>query len=75
MNSVAPGVIWSNYYDRMLTIVPDPEAFKEGLRARAPSNRWGEPKDIASAIVWLASERASFATGTMLTVDGGASVW
>ena len=75
VNSVAPGVIWSNYYDKMLTQVPDPEAFKAGLRARAPTNRWGEPKDIASAIVWLASERASFATGTMLTVDGGASVW
>lgn len=75
VNSVAPGVIWSNYYDKMLTQVPDPEAFKAGLRARAPSNRWGSPDEIASAIVWLASDRASFATGTMLTVDGGASIW
>jgi NAD(P)-dependent dehydrogenase (short-subunit alcohol dehydrogenase family) len=75
VNSVAPGVIWSNYYDKMLTQVSDPEAFKAGLRARAPSNRWGTPDEIASAIVWLASDRASFATGTMLTVDGGASIW
>lgn len=75
VNSVAPGVIWSNYYDKMLAQVPDPEAFKAGLRARAPSNRWGSPEEIASAIVWLASDRASFATGTMLTVDGGASIW
>lgn len=75
VNSVAPGVIWSNYYTKMLTQVPDSEAFKAGLRARAPSNSWGEPDDIASAIVWLASDRARFAVGTMLTVDGGASIW
>lgn len=75
VNSVAPGVIWSNYYDKMLSQVPDPEAFKAGLRARAPTNRWGTPDEIASAIVWLASDRASFATGTMVTVDGGASIW
>ncbi len=75
VNSVAPGVIWSNYYNKMLTQVPDPEAFKDGLRRRAPNNRWGEPIEIANAIVWLASDRSSFATGTMLTVDGGASIW
>lgn len=75
VNSVAPGVIWSNYYARMLTEVADPEAFKDGLRARAPSNRWGDPADIANAIVWLASDRSSYAVGTMLTVDGGASIW
>lgn len=75
VNSVAPGVIWSKYYERMLTQVEDPEAFKAGLRARSPSNRWGEPAEIANAIVWLASDRASFATGTMLTVDGGAAIW
>lgn len=75
VNSVAPGVIWSNYYMKMLDQVPDPEAFKAGLRARAPSNSWGQPEDIANAIVYLASDRASYAVGTMLTVDGGASIW
>lgn len=75
VNSVAPGVIWSNYYLKMLNEVPDPEAFKAGLRARAPSDSWGQPEDIANAIVYLASDRSSFAVGTMLTVDGGASIW
>lgn len=75
VNSVAPGVIWSNYYHQMLTQVEDPEAFKAGLRARAPSDSWGEPEDIANAIVYLASDRASYAVGTMLTVDGGATIW
>ncbi len=68
-------MIWSNYYDKILTEVPDPEAFKEGLRARSPSHTWGEPEDIAFAIVWLASPRARYANGTMLTVDGGSSIW
>ena len=75
VNSVAPGVIWSSYFGKMLTEVSDPEAFKAGLRARAPTNRWGEPIEIGNAIIWLASSRASYATGTMLTVDGGASIW
>ncbi len=71
VNSVAPGVIWSNYYDRMLTQVPDPAAFKKGLQDRAPMGRVGQPNEIATAILWLASDDSSFATGSMLTVDGG----
>ncbi len=71
VNSVAPGVIWSNYYDRMLTQVPDPAAFKKGLQDRAPMGRVGQPNEIATAILWLASDESAFATGSMLTVDGG----
>jgi NAD(P)-dependent dehydrogenase (short-subunit alcohol dehydrogenase family) len=71
VNSVAPGVIWSNYYDRMMTQVPDPAAFKKGLQDRAPMGRVGQPDEIASAILWLASDESAFATGSMLTVDGG----
>ena len=71
VNSVAPGVIWSSYYDQMMTQVPDPVAFKNGLRDRAPMGRIGEPKDIAGMIAWLASDESSFATGAMFTVDGG----
>jgi NAD(P)-dependent dehydrogenase (short-subunit alcohol dehydrogenase family) len=71
VNSVAPGVIWSNYYDRMLTQVADPAAFKKGLQDRAPMGRVGQPDEIASAILWLASDESGFATGSMVTVDGG----
>jgi meso-butanediol dehydrogenase/(S,S)-butanediol dehydrogenase/diacetyl reductase len=41
---------------------------------RALLNRWAEPEEIAYPILWLASEEASFITGTSLTVDGGYSV-
>lgn len=71
VNSVAPGVIWSNYYDRMMAQVPDPMAFKKGLQDRAPMGRVGEPAEIATAILWLASEESAFATGSMMTIDGG----
>lgn len=75
VNSVAPGVIWSNYYNKMLTQVPDPDAFVNGLKARAPMGRYGEPRDIANAILYLACDESGFATGSMLTVDGGAAAW
>lgn len=75
VNSVAPGVIWSNYYDKMLKEVADPDAFVRGLKARSPMARVGQPEDIAKAILYLASDESSFATGSMMTVDGGASAW
>ena len=71
VNAVAPGVIWSNYYDRMMQQVPDPAAFKKGLQDRAPMGRIGEPKDIANAILFLASDESSFATGSVMLIDGG----
>jgi NAD(P)-dependent dehydrogenase (short-subunit alcohol dehydrogenase family) len=75
VNAVAPGVIWSNYYEKMLETVPDPEAFVTALKARAPMNRMGSPEEIASMMLWLASEDSSFATGALFTVDGGMTAW
>jgi 3-oxoacyl-[acyl-carrier protein] reductase len=43
----------------------------EGWSADAPLKRLGEPREVADAIVWLASERASYVTGQTLLVDGG----
>ncbi|MGO4328965.1 SDR family oxidoreductase [Cupriavidus sp. 2TAF22] len=71
VNSVAPGVINSSYYDKMFKEVADPIAFRKGLEARSPLNKMGEPMDIAQMILFLASDESSFATGAMFTVDGG----
>jgi NAD(P)-dependent dehydrogenase (short-subunit alcohol dehydrogenase family) len=71
VNSVGPGVIWSNYYDKMMQQVPDPAAFKKGLQDRAPMGKIGEPKDVAAAILYLASDESDFVTGSMMTMDGG----
>jgi NAD(P)-dependent dehydrogenase (short-subunit alcohol dehydrogenase family) len=75
VNSVAPGVIWSSYYEKIITQVPDPVAFKAALAARAPTNQMGTPEDIANMILFLASDESKFATGAMFTVDGGMTAW
>lgn len=71
VNSVAPGVINSSYYDKIFQQVEDPVAFKKGLEARSPLNKMGEPIDIANMILFLASDESSFSTGAMFTIDGG----
>lgn len=68
-------VTWSNYYDQMLKTVDDPEGFVAALKARSPLNRAAQPIEIAHSILFLASDNTSFVTGTMVTVDGGASYW
>lgn len=75
VNSVAPGVIETSYYDRMFEQVPDPVAFRKALEARSPINRMGTPMEIATMMLWLASDESSFATGAMFTVDGGYTAW
>jgi len=75
VNSVAPGPIASRYYDEMLAKSADPAAFMAALRARSPMARLGQPEEIASLMVYLASDESSFATGAMFTVDGGMTAW
>jgi 3-oxoacyl-[acyl-carrier protein] reductase len=48
-----------------------PPKVLENMVAHTPLGRIGDPKDIAEAYVWLASDAASFVTGAVLSVDGG----
>jgi 3-oxoacyl-[acyl-carrier protein] reductase len=48
-----------------------PEKIIEGMKARTPLGRMGQPRDIANAYLFLASDEASFITGEVLRVDGG----
>jgi len=43
----------------------------DALRDRQPMGRLGLPEEIAEAVVYLASERAAFVTGSMFVIDGG----
>jgi len=70
VNAVAPGFIVSEQSARARQ---DP-AFVAGVEARTPAGRWGEPGDIAGAVMFLASPAAAFMTGACLPVDGGYSV-
>jgi len=75
VNAVAPGTVSSPLIDGVIEAAGDPAAARVEFNRRAPMNRMGEPGEIAEAIAWLASTRSSFATGSVLTVDGGSSAW
>ena len=49
--------------------------FMKRLQAKVPMGRVGNPKEIAGAVVFLASDAASYVTGTQITVDGGWTAW
>lgn len=65
VNCVAPGFIRTAMTGEL------PEAQKEALNARIPMGRMGEGEDIGAAVVYLASDEASYVTGQTLHVNGG----
>lgn len=64
-NAIAPGFINSE----MTAVLA--EKVKEQMLAQIPMNSFGNPRDVANAVVFLASDKASYITGQVLTVDGG----
>lgn len=64
-NAIAPGFIESDMTENL------PEDFKNDVVSRAPAGRLGTPKDIAAAVLFIASPDAAYITGQTLTVDGG----
>jgi len=65
VNAVAPGFIDTEMTKGM------PEKIRAAMIGGTPLGRMGQPEDIANAYVWLASDAASFISGTVLSVDGG----
>ena len=65
VNSIAPGFIETDMTQAL------PEAQRELLLKQVPAGRLGQPEDIASAVAFLASDAASYITGTTLHVNGG----
>jgi 3-oxoacyl-[acyl-carrier protein] reductase len=65
VNAVAPGFIETPMTDVL------PDKVKEELKQRIPLGRMGTPRDVAAAIVFLASDEAGYITGHVLDVNGG----
>ena len=65
VNAVAPGFTLTEMVKQM------PETILDGMIAKTPMRRMGEPVDIANAYLFLASEEANFISGVTLRVDGG----
>ena len=65
VNAVAPGFIMTEMVQQM------PENILNDMKSHTPLGRLGEPRDIANAYLWLASDEAAFVHGTTISVDGG----
>jgi len=68
VNSVCPGFIATERIEELSKARP--EMIKQRM-AETPVGRIGTPDELAAAVVFLASERASYITGAVLQVDGG----
>jgi NAD(P)-dependent dehydrogenase (short-subunit alcohol dehydrogenase family) len=71
INCVCPGTVDSPWVGRLLSGNPDPVAARAALEARQPMGRLGLPDEVAQAALYLASDEASYCTGTALVLDGG----
>jgi NAD(P)-dependent dehydrogenase (short-subunit alcohol dehydrogenase family) len=79
VNAVCPGFITTNIFTAALGIEGEKREMANGMirgiAAQAqPLQRAGTPEDIAAAVAYLASDDASFVTGTHITVDGGITI-
>lgn len=68
VNAVCPGVIKTAMVDR---ITGKDKVAEKQFESQEPVGRMGQPEEVASAVIWLCSEGASFVTGHALAVDGG----
>jgi 2-deoxy-D-gluconate 3-dehydrogenase len=67
VNAIAPGYIET---ENTTALRQNPERFRQ-ISERIPAGRWGTPRDLAGAAVFLSSPAADYVHGHILTVDGG----
>jgi NAD(P)-dependent dehydrogenase (short-subunit alcohol dehydrogenase family) len=73
VNAVCPGTVQTPFVEGYLEKFHkhNKEEMREELRARQPVGRLGTPEEVASLVRYLASDEASFVTGSLVTIDGG----
>ena len=71
VNAVCPGITNTPLLQMEIDTSPDPAATKKAYHAWAPIGRMGQPREMATAALFLVSDDASFVVGTTLLVDGG----
>jgi len=68
VNSIAPGAIVTDIWEESRTTVP---GLIEEIEASVALRRWGQPQDIADAVLYLASDLSTYVTGETIAIDGG----
>lgn len=72
VNAIAPGYFATPMTDRLKNIN---RAFYDELVSRVPLGRFGNPPDLAGAVIYLASDASIYVTGHILVIDGGYTAW
>jgi 2-dehydro-3-deoxy-D-gluconate 5-dehydrogenase len=72
VNAIAPGWIETDMTAPVRTAAM--KAMNDEILARTPAGRWGQPKEVAGAAVYLASGASDFVTGETIRVDGGYAI-
>jgi len=71
INAVAPGIIDTSMIQRFSGGTPEG---RQAMISQEPIGRMGQPEEIATAVIWLCSDAASFVTGHIMVIDGGQTV-
>jgi NAD(P)-dependent dehydrogenase (short-subunit alcohol dehydrogenase family) len=69
--SICPGTTRTALVEEAIASAPDPKAHEEWLASARPAKRLGRPEEIAAAIVFAASDKAAYMTGSHIVIDGG----
>lgn len=71
LNAVSPGPIATPLYGKLGFSEADLKNVVDSIKHKVPAGRFGEPSEIAKAVVFLASDEASYAVGCEIMIDGG----
>ena len=74
VNVVCPGTIDTPSVEERIQASPDPAALRAAFIARQPMGRLGSPEEIAQAILFACCDEAGFLNGSVITIDGGATM-